>query len=806
VTAGLADLEVWLRDQVRTGLAQADRSPRVFETVAARLIDAQAPGPAETLRQLSRNMASYADWPATLLREYARLHLLVTAHRRLDDLDPALAASVRAHIGYPTLTESVREQPPLRDRWQVLAQRITEEDRLFTRRTWVRGRESGRWALIIDHSFAGPGFPTDMPVPGTMIDAEVHFYPGATPLRAVWGHRRSVPEPFTTLPQGCGIVAALDDHARALGADPWLREWPMLLAGVVPAPVGEEWFIVDATGAALPIARSAEAPWRLAGLSGGHPVTVVGRWTTVGLLPMTAFSAGGLVEVSTAAVPGAAIVTADPELTSIALLGTARRSPSTAPAPDPVAAVAYPADDPAAALLHRAALHDLYVRGGTTPDPATTPEPAADDPRPPLPEPAADRLARLIEQSSPLLAEWCAAALPRGFRAPDVLCGLLLDHARRHTAERETLLRLAGARGCWLAARNPRWQRLMRAKPADDTVWSHGRSAERTAWLASLRQHDPAAARTALGVSWHTESGAARSELLAVLAAGLTAADEPLLETALDDTRAEVRRAAAGLLARLPRSAFATRMGHRVTEWFVRTPDPDRGDQVNPHLTAFQNGPDLAARRDGIGDPVPDFRQDQRLGWVYRIAAAAPLQVWETLLGAPEHAVRVRIADWMYAAVRAGWTDAAVAQGDGRWAAALLTSHELALERRRELFAVLAPAEQVRYLQGLDGHSLAELESLADELSRPWPVPVADHILRLLLDEARRAAARPGAPGLSPVSYHSLLHAAAIRFPVEAVGATAVAARRCGDPAWETAFDRLTRSLTERTAMLEELQ
>src|SRR5262249_24105555 len=87
VTAGLADLEVWLCDQVRTGLAQSDRSYRAFESVAARMVDAQAPGVATALRQLPRAMAR-EDWPAALLREYGRLYLLATAHRRLDELPP----------------------------------------------------------------------------------------------------------------------------------------------------------------------------------------------------------------------------------------------------------------------------------------------------------------------------------------------------------------------------------------------------------------------------------------------------------------------------------------------------------------------------------------------------------------------------------------------------------------------------------------------------------------------------------------------------------------------------------------------
>nr|WP_246598402.1 SWIM zinc finger family protein [Nocardia tengchongensis] len=197
VTAGLADLDTWLTDQVRTGLAQSDRSLRAFETVAARMVDAQAPGVAATLRQLPL-ATTHSDWPRLLLREYARLHLLTTAHTRLDDLSPGLRASVRTHIGYQTPADSVRTETPVRDVWLVLGVRTTTEDGLYTRRVWLRGRTSGRWALILDHHYGSPAFPNDTPAPGFQVDANLHFYPAAAPLRAIWGDRHTdIPEPFT---------------------------------------------------------------------------------------------------------------------------------------------------------------------------------------------------------------------------------------------------------------------------------------------------------------------------------------------------------------------------------------------------------------------------------------------------------------------------------------------------------------------------------------------------------------------------------------------------------------------------------
>ena len=70
-----------------------------FDTMAARMVDAQAPGLAGMLRSIPAEFAS-VGWPSRVLEQLGALHLLIQAHRRLDDLPSDLAATVRARIGY----------------------------------------------------------------------------------------------------------------------------------------------------------------------------------------------------------------------------------------------------------------------------------------------------------------------------------------------------------------------------------------------------------------------------------------------------------------------------------------------------------------------------------------------------------------------------------------------------------------------------------------------------------------------------------------------------------------------------------
>ena len=121
VAAGLAELQLWLGDQVRTGLAGLPRAGYGhFDAIAARMVDAQAPGVAATLRALPADLVT-ADWPGRALHALGGLHLLAQAHQRLDDLPEELAATVRSRVGYPVSKETVRGRPAVSDRWWAIA-------------------------------------------------------------------------------------------------------------------------------------------------------------------------------------------------------------------------------------------------------------------------------------------------------------------------------------------------------------------------------------------------------------------------------------------------------------------------------------------------------------------------------------------------------------------------------------------------------------------------------------------------------------------------------------------------------------
>jgi SWIM zinc finger len=285
---GVSEVRRWLDDQVRHGIAGLDRAGyRHFDQVAARLVDAQAPALASAVRRLGSLPASGAGWEERLLSELGLLRLLTEAYGRLDELPQPLAQTVAARIGHPVTTEQVLATPPVRDVWQVLGSRDEIEERLTARRVWLLGRETGRIALVLSFAAPGQALSVDLVV-GAEFDGELCFYPGSGQLRALVAQRhRDVrqiiePGPVTTVDEALAAIAA------GLAADPWLTRTLVLLRGaLIP---GSPWHIADASGAALPLAPSAPAPWPMLATTQGEPALFAAEWSPDGLTPLAVWT------------------------------------------------------------------------------------------------------------------------------------------------------------------------------------------------------------------------------------------------------------------------------------------------------------------------------------------------------------------------------------------------------------------------------------------------------------------------------------------------------------------------------------
>ena len=295
VRAGLAELQTWLGDLTRQGLAHAKQQPaQFFDAMAARMIDAQAPGVARRLRDWPGVFASGDDWAGRVLDEMGALQWLLHGFARIDTLPDGMRASVRNAIGWTVAEQELAGVEGVRDRWQVVGHVVEEEEKLRVQRTWLVGEASRRAALSL--SFAAMNQALDVSlVAGTAIDAEVVFHPSAAPLRALVRERHGEARAFAGAAAHADFSEALDQTSALLAGDPWLERTPWLVRDCLPLRSDDAWLVRDARGVAVPMVRGFANAWPLFALSGGAPVTIFGEWNGRALLPLSVIVGGRFI-------------------------------------------------------------------------------------------------------------------------------------------------------------------------------------------------------------------------------------------------------------------------------------------------------------------------------------------------------------------------------------------------------------------------------------------------------------------------------------------------------------------------------
>lgn len=297
VTAGLQELSLWLEDLLRQGIAGLPAEPyRFFDQMAARMVDAQAPGLARMLRELPGLCSSGPDWAEQVLERLGLMHLLISAYERIESLDSGLQAEIRSQIGWTIQQESLLAEPGTQDEWLILGQVLGVEERLRLRRTWLLGRHSGNYALLLDFAFGSQPFKQAW-MPGSLLEAELVWFPSSFLQRALVKPGWSV-RPGAASPVGYPDWKGLRRYrAEALARHPWLDLMPACLENATPHLQLDRLWLRDQRGDSLPLWQGFDQSWRLLALSGGHPLTLslefdgervypLGVWCEDGYVPL----------------------------------------------------------------------------------------------------------------------------------------------------------------------------------------------------------------------------------------------------------------------------------------------------------------------------------------------------------------------------------------------------------------------------------------------------------------------------------------------------------------------------------------
>jgi len=433
-------------------------------------------------------------------------------------------------------------------------------------------------------------------------------------------------------------------------------------------------------------------------------------------------------------------------LLSAGLVGTARRPPPSVAdlelAGSPLVAGPRPDARPEETALDAAAVGGALRRAGRLPDTVAADVSAAHAERLPEAPPRAGQLLGVLLHQPPagtagtaeLLRHWYATCADTGYRLPSALLPVVLDRASAEL--RGAVARVAGERGAWLAGQNPDWAWLLEPPPADRTgpqaaapgpvdpaEWALLGTDERRSVLQRVRERDPAAGRDLLLSAWPSESAKGRRALLEAMLVNVEPEDEDLLEGALDDRSAPVRRLAAEALDALPTSRRAARMAERLRPLVSET------GLLRRHLEVrLPDDPDAAGVRDGLGKPRAPY--SARGWWLERIVAGAPFEVW----GAPAEQVVPRLTERH---VLIGLCQAAFVRRSPEWARALLDldvgSRTDGLGRMPALLGVLPRTEREdRVGEALGRSQPAQWPGILEHLPGVWSPRLSVDVVELL--------------------------------------------------------------------------
>lgn len=302
VESGIAELELWLKDLVRTGfLSLPSKDARFFEQVAARMVDAKATGLAGRVRAFRElNYIQGNDWQSSALRISAELFLLIEGFKNAQNLSVEWQYSIKNLVGWNQSQKELLqnfEAERIKDNWVVLGQEQKENEGVTVQRNWLWGTKTNRSALILN--FGTPFSPLENSVlPGSVIEAELAFFPSVLPHRAVLSMQKRFIESLEELPNLTeNWDAAYEERTSQLAKYPFVQDIPMILKEMRLVLLKNDYVLCDNTLHFHPISPS----WTESKMlmfyahAGNEPTALAGVFRRDGFLPLGIFDGNNYI-------------------------------------------------------------------------------------------------------------------------------------------------------------------------------------------------------------------------------------------------------------------------------------------------------------------------------------------------------------------------------------------------------------------------------------------------------------------------------------------------------------------------------
>lgn len=295
MASGFEDLEMWLSDLIRQGLATTEGQAYSFwQDISARMVDSQIGGVGKRLKAIPLLHGSNIKWPEQILAEFAQLYLLAKAFKRLDDLPSPLQTELLTIAGYNIRKAELLPLKGIIDEWLVVGIIEGIDDNLNFRRTWLYGKKSQKINLILDYSYGDDSFETQWTT-GQCFEAQLVFYPSSYPLRVIVKENFGKVD-FTGKIKGFKTMTTFfENYAAAIATNPWILDFPCLLEEIIPIVKNDELFLIDKKKKHIPALNKGNKGWKLVALSGGYPISVFGEWSGELFIPLSVLTADRVI-------------------------------------------------------------------------------------------------------------------------------------------------------------------------------------------------------------------------------------------------------------------------------------------------------------------------------------------------------------------------------------------------------------------------------------------------------------------------------------------------------------------------------
>lgn len=274
VADGMEELRLWLKDIIRNGiLSMPERGFAFFDNMAKRMVDAQAPGLANMVRNLGECNFFEEGWQHYFTNQLVSIYLVIEGYRNLQDIDDVLQQDIRSLVGFTQSQEELKEQTGITDTWLVLSKQVTEVDNITTERNWLYGIQSNQYALVLQFIVRGQGSQLTLTL-GMFIQAELVFYPSVVPLRAI------IKKQINTT--AINKFAAYNNWQQVAETETMLcsklpvkGDRPFIIQQLKPVQYNNQWWLQDVEKQMMPLKNEHKSIWKLLALSGGDALDMV---------------------------------------------------------------------------------------------------------------------------------------------------------------------------------------------------------------------------------------------------------------------------------------------------------------------------------------------------------------------------------------------------------------------------------------------------------------------------------------------------------------------------------------------------